>query len=108
LIIWRRISSQGKDRADHDFNHFCIVKSLEHSIFAKIDQIMTHTYNITGMKCDGCVAAVKSGLEKVADIAKADVQLESPQATITMEKEIPTNILQAAIGNYKITEIIEQ
>ena len=68
---------------------------------------MTHTYNITGMTCNGCVAKVKSELLKSGDITKADVQLEYPQATITMQKHIPVEALQAALnkaGNYTITE----
>jgi copper chaperone CopZ len=69
---------------------------------------MTHTYNITGMTCNGCVAKVKSELLKLGDVLSADVQLAAPQATITMQKHIPTASLQAAIANagskYQITE----
>ncbi len=67
---------------------------------------MTHTYNITGMTCGGCVANVKGTLLKQAHILSADVQLNSPQATITMEKHIPVDELQKAIGTgkYMITE----
>lgn len=68
---------------------------------------MTHTYNIGGMTCTGCVAKVKSELLKMGDISEADVQLASPQATITMQKHIPVNTLQSALqkaGNYIISE----
>jgi cation transport ATPase len=68
---------------------------------------MTHTYNITGMTCTGCVAKAKSELLKTDDITEADVQLAAPQATITMQKYIPLATLQAALsrgGNYTITE----
>jgi cation transport ATPase len=69
---------------------------------------MTHTYNITGMTCNGCVAKVKSELLKLGDVLSADVQLAAPQATITMQKHIPTASLQAAIANagtkYQITD----
>jgi len=64
---------------------------------------MTHTYNITGMTCGGCVAKVKSELLKTGGITSAEVQLEAPQATITMEKHIPTTTLQQAIGTGKYT-----
>ena len=67
---------------------------------------MTHTYNITGMTCGSCVAKVKSALLKIGDISAAEVQLQSPQATITMEKHLTANTLQAALtqaGNYTIT-----
>ena len=68
---------------------------------------MTHTYNITGMTCGACVAKVKSQLLKAGDISTADVQLQSPQATITMQNHIGTSTLQNFIskaGSYKITD----
>jgi len=68
---------------------------------------MTHTYNISGMTCNGCVAKAKSELLKLGDIAEADVQLSFPQATITMQKHIPVQELQNALnkaGKYTITE----
>ena len=68
---------------------------------------MTHTYNITGMTCGNCVAKAKNQLLMLGDVSAADVQLTAPQATITMQKHIPTNVLQNAIskaGNYVITE----
>lgn len=68
---------------------------------------MTHTYNISGMTCNGCVSKVKSELLKIGDIAEAEVQLTSPQATITMQKHISVEALQSALqkaGNYTITQ----
>lgn len=68
---------------------------------------MTHTYNVTGMTCNGCVAKVKSALLKMGDISEAEVQLQAPQAKITMQNHIPTAALQAALsqaGNYTITD----
>ena len=69
---------------------------------------MTHTYNITGMTCNGCVAKVKSELLKLGDITSADVQLDAPQATITMNKHIPLASLQQAIpAKYMITDMAD-
>jgi copper chaperone CopZ len=68
---------------------------------------MTHTYNIQGMTCNNCVAKVKSELLKLGDVTEAHVQLEAPQATITMQQHLPTEQLQSALrraGNYTITE----
>lgn len=59
---------------------------------------MTHTYNITGITCSSCVAKVKSELLKLGDISSAEVQIEAPQATITMQKHIPLTQLQEAIS----------
>lgn len=67
---------------------------------------MTHTYHIAGMTCKSCVAKVKNELLKMGDITEASVQLESPQATISMQKHIAVDTLQSAIqkaGNYTIT-----
>ena len=68
---------------------------------------MTHTFNITGLTCSGCVAKAKSGLLKLGNITQADIQLQTPQATITMQKHIPLSALQEALGKtgkYTITE----
>jgi copper chaperone CopZ/uncharacterized membrane protein YphA (DoxX/SURF4 family) len=68
---------------------------------------MTHSYSIAGITCTGCVAKVKSELLKLSDVTSADVQLQSPQATITMQRHIPLPTLQQAIskaGKYTIEE----
>src|SRR5215211_6098972 len=72
--------------------------------------LMTHIYSISGMTCENCVKKVKSELLKIEDVLQADVQLSSPQATITMHKYIPVSILQNAIskaGHYTISEMPE-
>ena len=68
---------------------------------------MTHTYNISGMTCGNCVAKVKSELLKLGDITGAEVQLIAPQATITMQKHIPVETLQQAVGQAGHYLIIE-
>jgi len=68
---------------------------------------MTHTYNISGITCGNCIAKVKSELLKIGDITEANIQQETPQATISMQQHVPLQALQAAIskaGNYTITE----
>ncbi|MDB5193678.1 MAG: heavy-metal-associated protein [Segetibacter sp.] len=68
---------------------------------------MIHTYNITGMTCNNCVAKVKSELLKIGEITSADIQLNAPQATLSMHKHVNQTVLQVAInkaGNYTITE----
>jgi copper chaperone CopZ len=68
---------------------------------------MTHIYEISGMTCGGCVAKAKNQLLKIGDVTEADVQLEAPQATISMQKHIPVETLQEALnkaGNYTIME----
>ena len=72
---------------------------------------MTHTYQIEGMTCQSCVAKIKSALLSMGDVAESEVQLQSPQAKITMLKHIPTPLLQNAIskaGNFVIRETHEK
>lgn len=40
------------------------------------------TYQITGMKCDGCVKTVTEKLSKVPGVKSVQVDLEKKQATI--------------------------
>lgn len=68
---------------------------------------MTHTYKVNGMTCGKCLAAVKSALSKVEGIQKADVTLDPPQAVITMEAHIPTEVMNkhlASAGKYSLEE----
>lgn len=67
---------------------------------------MTHSYKISNMTCEGCIAKVKSELLKHPDILSADVTLPD-NAVVTMQKHIPISGLQEAIGansKYKISE----
>ena len=59
---------------------------------------MTHTYQLTGMTCSGCEAKVKSQLLALPDITSAEVSKDTNSAILTMEKHIPLNKLQEALG----------
>lgn len=68
--------------------------------------MMTHKYRIGGMSCNGCRTRIESALRNTAGITHAEVTLNPPQATISMEEHIPTETLQtalSAIGSYTIT-----
>ena len=68
---------------------------------------MIHTYNITGMSCNGCRSKVEKALNSIEDV-EATVSLDLAQATINMEKHIPISQLQealTAVGNYSISTI---
>ena len=65
---------------------------------------MQHTYIIGGMHCSGCRERVEKELNQVEGIS-ASVTLNPPQAVISMQKHISTEILQQAVtraGNYTI------
>lgn len=68
---------------------------------------MTHTYEITGMHCQNCIAKIRNELLKIGDINEAKIGLQPPQATITMLKHVPVSILSQAVskaGAYSIAE----
>ncbi len=65
---------------------------------------MKHTYAVTGMSCDGCRTKVEKTLNAIEGV-EAIVTLSPPEAVITMEKHIPTPVLQEALsaaGKYTI------
>ncbi|MDX6182345.1 heavy metal translocating P-type ATPase [Flavobacterium sp. Fl-77] len=65
---------------------------------------MTHQYTISGMSCDGCRTKVEKTLNTIEGI-QAEVTLNPPLATITMEKHVPTEKFQEAlteVGKYTI------
>ncbi len=47
-----------------------------------LEEEKTEVLPITGMVCDGCVAAVKAALESVDGVAGAEVSLEKKQAIV--------------------------
>lgn len=63
---------------------------------------MTTEYKVDGMTCGGCVNSVRKGLEAVPGVAKAEVQLQSPQVKLTTDRPVALGDLQAGIGHYLI------
>lgn len=68
---------------------------------------MTKAYSVEGMSCSGCVKAVKNALEALPGVREAQVQLEEPQAIVSMDHAIPLQELQAGVsqaGSYRLAE----
>lgn len=66
---------------------------------------MTHTYNITGMTCNGCKASVEKSLNTLDAVNEVKVNLEKGEAEITMSSHVSTETLQNALSDkYTITE----
>lgn len=66
---------------------------------------MTHTYNISGMTCDGCRVKVEKTLNEVSEVLDAKVNLERAEAEITMKKYIDTAVFQKVLTDkYLISE----
>jgi copper chaperone CopZ len=68
---------------------------------------MTHTYQITGMTCGGCLAKVQSLLTAIPDVQKVDISLAEGTADITMAKHIQTTDLQKALADYPKYQLSE-
>ncbi len=69
---------------------------------------MTHTYTITGMTCEGCSAKVDNLLRQVPHVTNVVIDLENSEASITMDKHIPTAELQSALKDYPKYELHEK
>ena len=71
-------------------------------------EVMSHTYKVSGMTCNGCRSHVEEVLQKVEGVKSASVDLENSEATITMKKHIPIEVfekeLQKEGGKYHISE----
>ena len=63
---------------------------------------MKNEYNIEGVKCSGCVAAVKERLSKLDNVDNIEVNIQ--EKTVVVEGEVSKEDLQAALEgtNYKI------
>ena len=68
---------------------------------------MTHTYNVSGMTCSGCQAKVQSVLSNVKGIKNVRIDLSKGEATLDMDKHVPTNELQFALKNYPKYQLTE-
>ncbi|MBL87468.1 MAG: heavy metal transporter [Winogradskyella sp.] len=66
---------------------------------------MTHTYDVTGMTCNGCKASVEKALSALSDVDNVEVDLNSGTATIKMHKHVGVDALQNALSDkYTILE----
>lgn len=69
---------------------------------------MTHTYNITGMTCEGCVAKVSYLLKQLPQITNVAVNLDKGQADVSMSSHVPTLTLQEALKDYPKYQLTEE
>ena len=58
---------------------------------------MTKKLEISGMSCDHCVSHVKSALEGVDGVSRADVSLENNEAEVSLLTEVVDGDLIAAV-----------
>jgi len=76
-------------------------------LYQQIQIIMTHTYNISGMTCTGCLTKVQSLLQQIPDVENVDISLAEGTADITMKKHVSTADLQQALAAYPKYQLSE-
>lgn len=74
---------------------------------AQGEKAMTKKFKVEGMMCMHCVAHVKAALEGVAGVGKAEVDLKKKTALVTLNEDIPSETLLAAVteAGYSAKEI---
>lgn len=66
---------------------------------------MKHTYEITGMTCNGCVATVSDILSEIEGVKQIDVNLKRAEAQISMTTHIPIRTFESVLpAKYSISE----
>ncbi|MHB1920991.1 MAG: heavy-metal-associated domain-containing protein [Chitinophagaceae bacterium] len=66
---------------------------------------MEKSYVIQGMSCLHCVSRVKSSLEKLSGVIKAEVTLEPPQVKLFSNEPLADKVVEEAVkkaGHYQI------
>ena len=58
---------------------------------------MKKVITIEGMSCMHCAGAVEKALGGVEGVANAKVDLNAKTATVELEKEVPDDVLMAAV-----------
>lgn len=69
---------------------------------------MTHTYNITNMTCEGCVAKVSYLLKQLPEVTNVTVNLDKGTADLTMSSHVATSKLQETLKDYPKYQLSEQ
>ena len=73
----------------------------------KETKTMEKTLKIEGMMCGHCEMHTKKALEALDGVTKADVSHKTGTAVVTLEKDIPDDILKQAVTDqgYQVTDI---
>lgn len=66
--------------------------------------MITHTFSVTGMTCQGCANTVAKKLQEVKGIHAVAVSLENKTALLTLDKTVTLAELQNVLGHYEITD----
>ena len=66
---------------------------------------MTKTIYVEGMMCAHCQMHVQKALAAVDGVQEAAVDLEKKQATVTLTKEVPDQVLMEAVKEAGYTPV---
>src|SRR6478609_6825750 len=69
---------------------------------------MTHTYAISGITCNGCIAKIQKLLGGVDGVEKVSIDPEKNVADVSMRHPIQTSALQYALKDYPKYQLSEQ
>ncbi len=71
--------------------------------------MITHTYEIKGMTCNGCKTSVEKHLSDLESAKKVEVDLEKGEVKISSTKHISTEVLKNALPDkYTLTEMAKK
>lgn len=73
----------------------------------KEEKEMTKTMIVEGMSCGHCTERVQKALEAVDGVSAVTMSLEEKSAAVTLDKEVPDEVLKEAVekADYEVTEI---
>jgi len=60
---------------------------------------MKHTYQVSGMTCNGCRSHVEQTLKEVQGVSAVSVDLAKGEATVHIEPDVSLEILKEALKN---------
>ena len=85
-----------ENKQNEENNNICIIQDKE-SIKEKGDDEMKKILKVEGMTCGHCKAAVEKALKAVDGVEDAVVDLEEKTAEVTLNKEVPDDVLAKAV-----------
>ena len=85
-----------ENKQNEENNNICIIQDKE-SIKEKGDDEMKKILKVEGMTCGHCKAAVEKALKAVDGVKDAVVDLEEKTAEVTLNKEVPDDVLAKAV-----------
>jgi len=102
-----RIRESRHDRKAQCVDITDVVKSITAKADEKKEDTIMKTMKIEGMMCGHCESTVKKALEEIDGVAGAVVSHETGTAQVTLEREVPDEVLRQAVEakDYKVVSV---